>query len=359
MKETKVARICSPAPSLLLQGSAVMEEMMDESEFHWLAGLEDELSMEELLQGSAVMEEMMDESEFHWPAGLEDELSMEELLQGWDVLLPVTSPLQGRSEQESDASDGKAFYCYKPLVASSCRAALPQKVVSGSKMESRYTLRIKTCGNAPAEDGYKWRKYGQKSIKNSPNPRFSSLLRIRSYYRCTNPRCSAKKQVERSSEDPETLVITYEGLHLHYTYSHIFSQTHDFSADGFHAIKKPRTQSTDMQQIVQGSEATEELQQLQQQKPFKAGEKQQDGEMVNSSVTKKEGLQKGLICDAYTSQGLLEDVVPLMVRKPFSPITPSNEPSYSSQASSPSHSSSIFWPITSSGFDIDIVSSIV
>ncbi|CAK9319966.1 unnamed protein product [Citrullus colocynthis] len=80
-----------------------------------------------------------------------------------------------------------------------------------NKVEHKYSLRIKSCGgNMVADDGYKWRKYGQKSIKNSPNPR--------SYYRCSNPRCSAKKQVERSIEDPDTFVITYEGLHLHFAY---------------------------------------------------------------------------------------------------------------------------------------------
>jgi hypothetical protein len=40
-------------------------------------------------------------------------------------------------------------------------------------MENKYTLKMKTCGNGLAEDGYKWRKYGQKSIKNSPNPRYT------------------------------------------------------------------------------------------------------------------------------------------------------------------------------------------
>lgn len=40
-----------------------------------------------------------------------------------------------------------------------------------SKVENKYTLRIKSCGGGLADDGYKWRKYGQKSIKNSPNPR--------------------------------------------------------------------------------------------------------------------------------------------------------------------------------------------
>ncbi|RLN23060.1 hypothetical protein C2845_PM07G35800 [Panicum miliaceum] len=88
-----------------------------------------------------------------------------------------------------------------------------------SKMENKYTLKMKTCGNGGlAEDGYKWRKYGQKSIKNSPNPR--------SYYRCTNPRCNAKKQVERATDEADTLLVTYEGLHLHYTHSHFLPQHH-------------------------------------------------------------------------------------------------------------------------------------
>ncbi|KAL6187765.1 hypothetical protein ACLB2K_039160 [Fragaria x ananassa] len=59
------------------------------------------------------------------------------------------------------------------------------------------------------EDGYRWRKYGQKAVKNSPYPR--------SYYRCTNSKCIVKKRVERSSEDPTTVITTYEGQHCHHT----------------------------------------------------------------------------------------------------------------------------------------------
>ncbi|XP_042410645.1 WRKY transcription factor 23-like isoform X2 [Zingiber officinale] len=57
------------------------------------------------------------------------------------------------------------------------------------------------------EDGYRWRKYGQKAVKNSPFPR--------SYYRCTSQKCMVKKMVERSHQDPTIVITTYEGRHTH------------------------------------------------------------------------------------------------------------------------------------------------
>lgn len=57
------------------------------------------------------------------------------------------------------------------------------------------------------EDGYEWKKYGQKFIKN--------IAKFRSYYRCEKANCKAKKRVEWSKEETKEVRIVYEGVHFH------------------------------------------------------------------------------------------------------------------------------------------------
>ncbi|XP_020596807.1 probable WRKY transcription factor 46 [Phalaenopsis equestris] len=66
----------------------------------------------------------------------------------------------------------------------------------------------KRITSATIDDGYAWRKYGQKEIFNAKYPR--------NYFRCTNKYdrgCEATRQVQKSEDDPFSYVITYFGKH--------------------------------------------------------------------------------------------------------------------------------------------------
>jgi len=54
------------------------------------------------------------------------------------------------------------------------------------------------------DDGYNWRKYGQKNVRGSPCPR--------SYYKCTHPNCPVKKYMEK---DGTKITTMYDGMHNH------------------------------------------------------------------------------------------------------------------------------------------------
>ena len=65
---------------------------------------------------------------------------------------------------------------------------------------------LSVAAEKTSDDGYNWRKYGQKLVKGSEFPR--------SYYKCTHPNCEVKKLFERS-HDGQITEIVYKGTHDH------------------------------------------------------------------------------------------------------------------------------------------------
>ncbi|MCI32848.1 putative WRKY transcription factor 20-like, partial [Trifolium medium] len=65
---------------------------------------------------------------------------------------------------------------------------------------------LSVTADKASDDGYNWRKYGQKLVKGCEFPR--------SYYKCTHPNCEVKKLFERS-HDGQITEIVYKGTHDH------------------------------------------------------------------------------------------------------------------------------------------------
>lgn len=87
-------------------------------------------------------------------------------------------------------------------------SSIKMKKIKGRRKVREPRFCFKTMSQVDVlDDGYKWRKYGQKVVKNTQHPR--------SYYRCTQDNCRVKKRVERLAEDPRMVITTYEGRHAH------------------------------------------------------------------------------------------------------------------------------------------------
>ncbi|KAL0928900.1 hypothetical protein M5K25_000830 [Dendrobium thyrsiflorum] len=80
--------------------------------------------------------------------------------------------------------------------------------VAGNKTVREPRVVVQTTSDIDIlDDGYRWRKYGQKVVKGNPNPR--------SYYKCTTVGCPVRKHIERASYDLRSVITTYEGKHNH------------------------------------------------------------------------------------------------------------------------------------------------
>ncbi|KAL8557838.1 hypothetical protein ACS0TY_005075 [Phlomoides rotata] len=144
--------------------------------------------------------------------------------------------LGGGGEDEHTSNDPK-----RRKIRESLGAAGPSHETSAaarSGREPKVVFQIKSEIDI-LEDGYRWRKYGQKVVKGNPNPR--------SYYKCTTPDCFVRKHVERAANDIESVVTTYEGKHNHKVPNSRNSTSSAICADNVTVpLTNPTTLSTPM-----------------------------------------------------------------------------------------------------------------
>ncbi|KAK6921973.1 WRKY domain [Dillenia turbinata] len=105
------------------------------------------------------------------------------------------SRVDGKEEDEPDAKR-------RNTVIRTSEATSSQRTVTEPRIIVQTTSEVDLL-----DDGYRWRKYGQKVVKGNPYPR--------SYYKCTTQGCSVRKHVERAASDPKAVITTYEGKHNH------------------------------------------------------------------------------------------------------------------------------------------------
>ncbi|KAL0903966.1 hypothetical protein M5K25_026032 [Dendrobium thyrsiflorum] len=95
------------------------------------------------------------------------------------------------------------------LVSESPRSENSENVFKKRKTMTRLNKQVRVCSPSSAlDDGYSWRKYGQKEILGSKFPR--------GYYRCSHRDtlgCQATKQVQRSDNDSSLYEISLRGDH--------------------------------------------------------------------------------------------------------------------------------------------------
>ncbi|CAH2044462.1 unnamed protein product [Thlaspi arvense] len=136
-----------------------------------------------------------------------------------DLVSAVSGMNHSYGYQTSD--DASAFFSgssssFSHHESPSTNASLPAATVTASsenqikqqKKKVRERVAFKTRSEVEVlDDGFKWRKYGKKMVKNSPNPR--------NYYKCSVDGCPVKKRIERDRDDSSFVITTYEGSHNH------------------------------------------------------------------------------------------------------------------------------------------------
>ncbi|XP_042471513.1 probable WRKY transcription factor 43 [Zingiber officinale] len=123
-----------------------------------------------------------------------------------NIVTTYGSSSGNKDDQSKVSGDHGSVVDHKPI--SDTSDIVQKKGKKQEKKMRRPRLAFQTRSRVDIlDDGYRWRKYGQKAVKNNTFPR--------SYYRCTHQDCNVKKQVQRLSRDENIVVTTYEGTHTH------------------------------------------------------------------------------------------------------------------------------------------------
>ncbi|XP_027353072.1 probable WRKY transcription factor 53 [Abrus precatorius] len=170
----------------------------------------------ELIQGKELAKQLSNHLVSSSPSSHEtNEFLIEKILSSYEKALTVLNTGTVVGETMTTSGNMMDSHCStngSPRSEVVDRELEHKSVFKKRKTMPRWTEQVKICSRTGLEgsldDGYSWRKYGQKDILGSKFPR--------GYYRCTHRNvqgCLATKQVQRSDEDPTVIEVTYRGRH--------------------------------------------------------------------------------------------------------------------------------------------------